>query len=109
MMRKTEWKEREEENGHGPGAIKIIGTFLDGEGLTRESDLGYVEPEISTALTGQDVEKLWGRIRCIRPPGTLRKPTFCLRFDLLVELDDNLFDDEAGAEHRPEDLLPASS
>ena len=100
--------EREAGNGHGPGAIRIIGTFLDGEGMERESHLGYVEQEAARNMAHQDVSQLWGRLRCIRPPGTSRRPNFCLRFDLLVELDEKMFDDEAIVQARPEDFLPLS-
>ncbi len=100
--------EREAKNGRGPGAIKIIGTFLDGQGSERESHLGYVEHEAAKNLANQDVGQLWGRLRCIRPPGAGR-PTFCLRFDLLIELDEKLFDDGGKVESRPEDFLPLSS
>jgi len=101
--------EREAENGRGPGAIRIIGTFLDGEGADRESHLGYVEREAAKNLAQQDVSHLWGRLRCIRPPGCGRRPHFCLRFDLLIELDETMFDDDAIVEARPEDFLPLSS
>jgi hypothetical protein len=101
--------ERGAENGRGPGAVKIIGTYLDGEGADRESLLGYVEPSVAKDLSNEDVDRLWGRIRCIRPPGFGRRPTFCLRFDLLVELDEKVFDDDAIIQARPEDFLPMPS
>jgi hypothetical protein len=100
--------EREQPNGRGPDAIKIIGTFLDRDGRDCESHLGYVEPEVAEKLAEHDVGHLWGRIRCIRTPGSGRRPTFCLRYDLLVELDENTFDDEVNIEARPEDFLPVS-
>lgn len=101
--------EREEPNGRGPGSVKIIGTFLDRDGHECESHLGYVEPDIAEKITDHDVGRLWGRIRCIRPPGPGRRPTFCLRFDLLVELDEKMFDNDVNVEARPEDFLPVSS
>jgi hypothetical protein len=101
--------EREEANGRGPDAIKIIGTYLDQDGLECASHLGYVEPEIADKLADHDISHLWGRIRCIRAPGPGRRPTFCLRYDLLVELDERMFNDEADVEARPEDLLPLST
>jgi hypothetical protein len=101
--------EREEANGRGTDSIKIIGTFLDQDGVGRESHLGYVEPEIAAKLADQDADHLWGRIRCIRTPGVRRRPTFCLRYDILVELDEKMFEDESGAEARTEDFLPLSS
>jgi len=100
--------EREAGNGRGPAAIRVIGTFLDGEGCERESHLGYVEPDVAKNIAQQDVDHMWGRLRCIRPPGPGRRPTFCLRFDLLIELDEKLFDEDVGAEARPEDFLPVS-
>ena len=101
--------EREVENGHGPGAIRIIGTFLDGEGAGCEAHLGYVEPEAARNLAQQDVSQMWGRIRCIRPPGPRRRPNFCLRFDLLIELDEKMFDENEKVDGRAEDFLPLSS
>ena len=89
--------------------IKIIGTFLDTDGIECESHLGFVEPEAAEGLLEHDIRRLWGRIRCIRPPGAGRRPTFCLRFDLLVELDEKLFDHKSGAEPRPEDFLPLTT
>jgi hypothetical protein len=100
--------ERGESGDKGASRIKVIGTFLDANGIECESDLGLVETEIAKDLVAHDVDHLWGRIRCIRPPGAGRRPTFCLRFDLLVELDEKLFDHESGAEPRPEDFLPLS-
>ena len=101
--------EREAANGRGPGAIKIIGTYVDRDGRESESHLGYVEPEIAEKITDHDVGQLWGRIRCIRQPGPNRRPTFCLRYDLLVELDEGVFEEEIEVEARPEDFLPISS
>ena len=99
--------EREAGNGRGDNAIKVIGTYLDRDGATCESHLGYVEPENAEALADKDVERLWGRLRCIRPPGRGRGPTFCLRYDLLVELDEKIFADDAAVDARPDDFLPA--
>jgi hypothetical protein len=101
--------EREKANGYGPDAVRIIGTYLDQNGHECESHLGYVEPEIAGKITEHDVGNLWGRIRCIRPPGRGCRPTFCLRYDLLIELDENVFDDDIDVEARPEDFLPVSS
>jgi len=101
--------ERGEPNGRASAAIRIIGTFLDQDGHERESHLGFVEPAIEEKIAEHDVSRLWGRIRCIRPPGPGRRPTFCLRFDLLVELDETMFDDDTNVEARPEDFLPVSS
>ena len=100
--------EREASNGRGPDAIKIIGTYLDDHGAECEGELGYVERAVSKELANEDVGRLWGRIRCLRPPGTGRRPTFCLRFDLLVELEKGVFDDDVCVEARPEDFLPIS-
>ncbi len=100
--------EREAENGHGPSGIKIIGTFLDGGGVECASILGYVEPSVATELADQDVDRLWGRIRCIGPLGAGRRPNFCLRYDILVELDEKMFSDDLTLDGRPEDFLPVA-
>jgi len=101
--------EREEERGRDPNAIKIIGTYLDENGRECASHLGYVEPAIAAKIVDQDVDHMWGRIRCIRQPGPGRRPTFCLRYDLLVELDEKIFDDDVDVEACSEDRLPVSS
>ena len=80
--------EHGETGGRGTSRIRIIGTFLDANGTECETHLGYIESEIAKDLVDHDVSHLWGRIRCIRPPGAGRRPTFCMRFDLLVELDE---------------------
>lgn len=104
------WLRFERDEGDaGSETIRIIGTFLDREGTERETHLGYVEPGVAGGLAEDNVEHLWGRIRCIRPPGSGRRPTFCLRYDLLVELEEGVFGDDVDVEARPEDLLPATN
>jgi hypothetical protein len=98
--------EREAKKGNGPGAIRIIGSFLDGEGVECESHLGYLDPEIARKIVHQDLGQLWARLRCIRPPGAGRRPNFCIRFDLLVELDGETFDDDVNFEMRSATHLP---
>ena len=100
--------EREAKKRHGPGAIRIIGSFLDENGAECESHLGYVEQEVAKNITYQDVGHLWARLRCIRPPGAGRRPNFYLRFDLLVELDEELSDDDVNIKARLERFLPLS-
>lgn len=95
--------EREEVDGCRLGTIAVIGSYLDREGSERVSRLGYLDPAIAIALVDQDIERLWGRIRCIRPPGRGRRPTFSLGFDLLVELDENVFDEDGDVEKLTED------
>ena len=100
--------EREVSNGCGDDAIKIFGTYVDGEGANCESPLGYVEPDVARTLSDGNVDRLWGRIRCIRPPGLGPKPNFCLRYDLLVELDESLFEEESAGVARGDDFLPVA-
>ena len=98
--------EREAKKGKDQGAIRIIGSFLDGEGVECESHLGYLDPEIARNIVHQDLGKLWARLLCIRPPGAGRRPNFCLRFDLLVEVDGETFDDDVNFELRSATYLP---
>lgn len=103
------WLRFERETGNGRGdTLKIIGTYLDQDGATCESHLGYVDPENAAALADTDSGRLWGRIRCIRPPGRGRQPTFCLRYDLLIELDEKIFGDDKTVDTRQVDFLPAA-
>ncbi len=101
--------ERQAKKGNGPGAIRIIGSFLDGEGVEQESHLGYLDHGIAKNIVHQGIGQLWARLRCIRPPAVGRRPNFCLRFDLLVEQDGEMFEGDAKAEARPEDSLPLST
>ena len=98
--------ERESKKGKSPGPIRIVGSFLDGEGAECESHLGYMEPEVAKNMVHQDVGHLWARLRCIRPPGAGRRPNFCLRFDLLVEVNGETFDDDMNVEKQSGDFLP---
>jgi hypothetical protein len=98
--------EREAKKGHRPGAIRIIGSFLDGEGAECESHLGYLEHEVAQNIAHQDVGHLWARLRCFRPPGVGRRPNFYLCFDLLLQLDGEMFDDDVNFEVRSGDYLP---
>jgi hypothetical protein len=98
--------EREEVDGGRLGSITVIGTYLDQEGSERVARLGYLEPAIAVELENEEVDRLWGRIRCIRPPGPGRRPTFCLSFDLLVEIDENLFGEDADLDDQGEDFPP---
>jgi len=100
--------EREAKKGRGPGAIRIIGSFLDADGAERETHLGYVEHEVAKKIVHQDVGDLWARLRCISPPGAGRRPNFCLRFDLLTELDGEMFDDDVKVEAQSGNFLPLS-
>jgi hypothetical protein len=100
--------EREAKKGRGPGAIRIIGSFLDADGAECETHLGYVEHEVARNIVHQDVGDLWARLRCIRPPGAGRRPNFYLRFDLLTELDGEMFDDDVKVEARSGNFLPLS-
>jgi hypothetical protein len=96
--------EREEVDGCRLGSIAVFGTSLDHHGAEVVSRLGYLEPEIAIALVGEEVERMWGRIRCIRPPGRGRRPTFSLSFDLLIELDEKVFEEDTDGEDCCEDL-----
>ena len=100
--------EREAKKGRGPGAIRIIGSFLDADGAECETHLGCVEHEVAKKIVHQDVGDLWARLRCIRPPGAGRRPNFWLRFDLLTELDREMFDDDVKVKARTGKFLPLS-
>ena len=100
--------EREAGGRNGCESIRIIGTFLGRDGTEREIHLGHVEQAVAEGLIDDKVENLWGRIRCIRPPGSGRRPNFCLRYDLLVELEEGVFGDDVDVDARLEDLLPAT-
>ena len=100
--------EREAKKGRAPGAIRIIGSFLDADGAERETHLGYVENEVAKNIVHQDVGDLWARLRCIGPPGAGRRPNFCLRFDLLAEVDGEISDADVKVEARSGSFLPLS-
>lgn len=101
--------ERESGSRRGRHMIRIIGSYLDGGGAECEAHLGYLENEVANRMMHQDVGHLWARLRCIRPPRAGRRPNFCLRFDLLVELDEEMFDDDVNFEARLDRFLPLST
>jgi len=79
-------------NGHcGSRALAVIGSCRGPRGKEQRHHLGYLSPEVATDLGNQDVTKLWGRIRFIKFPGRGRRPRYLIRFDLMVELDEDTF------------------
>lgn len=97
--------ERETGSSRGRHMVRIIGSYLDGEGAECEAHLGYLDDDVAKGIVHQDVAHLWARLRCIRPPGGGRRPNFYLRFDLLVELDGEMFDEDVNFEARSGDPL----
>jgi hypothetical protein len=72
--------------------IKVIGTFRDAKGREQRVHLGFLDSDLAADLARHDVGKLWGRIRFIKFPSPGRRPSYLVRFDLMVQLEDGTFD-----------------
>ena len=77
--------ERELNGFKANNVIKIIGTYRDKSGKEFSAHLGFLNLELAEDLEGQDVSKLWGRIRFIRFPSPGRESRYMIRFDLMQQ------------------------
>jgi len=75
--------EREVDRFLGGTLIKVIGTYRDKSGKERATHLGFISRELAEELEGEDVRKLWARIRFIRFPTPGRDSRYLIRFDLM--------------------------
>ncbi len=82
--------ERRPNGRHGRKTIAVMGTFRNSRGKEQVSHLGFLSPKVADELGNQDVTKLWARIRFIKFPD--RRPRYQIRFDLMVELDEDTFE-----------------
>ena len=77
--------EREAKKRHGPGAIRIIGSFLDANGAECETHLGYVEQEVAKNITCTRTLAIFGHVSgASGPPAPVGDRTSAFCFDLLV-------------------------
>jgi hypothetical protein len=77
--------EREVNGFRASNAIKIIGTYRDKAGKEHATHLGFLKQELAENLEGEDIRKLWGRIRFIKFPTPGRDSRYLIRFDLMQE------------------------
>ena len=75
-----------------PATIKVFGTFEDSKEREQRVHLGFFMAEMAEELQSEDVTKLWARIRLIEFPGRGRRHKPLIRFDLMIELDEETFD-----------------
>jgi hypothetical protein len=75
--------ERDERGVRASNVIKVIGTCRDKAGKEQALHLGFLKEELAEELEGEDVRKLWGRIRFIKFPTPGRDSRFMVRFDLM--------------------------
>ena len=84
--------ERRPNGRHGRRTIAVIGTSRGPKGKEQRNHLGFIGPELAGDLGTQDVKKMWCRIRFIKFPGHRRSPKYLIRFDLMVELEEDTFE-----------------
>ena len=84
--------ERRPNGRNGRKTIAVIGTSRGPKGKKQRNHLGFVRPELAGDLGAQDVKKMWSRIRFIKFPGRGRSPKFLIRFNLMVELEEDTFE-----------------
>jgi len=79
--------ERELNGFKANNVIRIVGTYRDKSGKELSVHLGFLKLELAEDLEGEDVRKLWARIRFIRFPSPGRDSKFIIRFDLMQQED----------------------
>jgi len=82
--------ERELNGFRANDVIRVIGTFRDKSGKDSSVHLGFLNLALSEILQGENVLKLWARIRFIRFPSPGRDSKFMIRFDLMQDKDRRL-------------------
>jgi hypothetical protein len=82
--------ERRPNKRHGQRTIAVIGTTRGPRGKENRHHIGYLTPELAEDLGTEDVRKMWSCIRFIKFPG--RRPRYLIRFDLMVEGDEDTVD-----------------
>lgn len=84
--------ERRPNQRHGQRTIAVIGTTRGLRGKEQRHHIGYLAPDLAEDLGTEDVRKAWSRIRFIKFPGRGRRPQYLIRFDLMVEGDEDTFE-----------------
>ena len=79
--------ERELNGFKANNVIKVIGTCRDKSGKEFVAHLGFLNLALAEILEGENVLKLWARIRFIRFPSPGRDSKYMIRFDLMQDKD----------------------
>jgi len=79
--------ERERNGFKANNIIKVIGTYRDKSGKDLVAHLGFLNSALTENLEGENVLKLWARIRFIRFPSPGRESKYLIRFDLMKDRD----------------------
>jgi hypothetical protein len=79
--------ERELNGFKGNNVIKVIGTYRDNSGKELAVHLGFLSLGLVEELEGENVLKLWARIRYIRFPSPGRDSKYMIRFDVMQNRD----------------------
>jgi len=82
--------ERELNGFRANNVIKVIGTYRDKSGKEFVAHLGFLNLALAETLEGENVLKLWARIRFIRFPSPGRDSKYMIRFDLMQDKDHRL-------------------
>lgn len=79
--------ERELNGFKANDVIRVIGTFREKSGQESSVHLGFLNLALSEILEGENVLKLWPRLRLIRFPSPRRDSKYMIRFDLTQDRD----------------------
>ena len=79
--------ERELNGFRANNVIKVIGSYREKSGKEFLAHLGFLKLELAEILEGENVLKLWARIRFIRFPSPGRDSKYMIRFDLMQDKD----------------------
>jgi len=77
--------ERELNGFRANNVIKVIGSYREKSGKEFLAHLGFLKLELAEILEGENVLKLWARIRFIRFPSPGRDSKYLIRFDLMQD------------------------
>jgi hypothetical protein len=84
--------ERRPGRRQGERTIAVVGTCRGPRWKEATYHLGFLDPELARDLGTENVKKMWPRIRFIKLPGRGRRPRYQIRFDIMVELEEDTFE-----------------
>jgi hypothetical protein len=85
--------ERRPGQRQGGRAIAVVGTCRGTRGKEETHHLGFLDAERAGDLGTENVKKMWPRIRFIKFPGRGRRPRYQIRFDIMMELAEDTFEE----------------
>jgi hypothetical protein len=84
--------QREKQGLRKNAAVSVLGTFLDEAGGEQRVRLGRLKNKLARQIREEEIERMWAKIRTIGFPLHGHRRGWSVCFDLMVELDEDIFE-----------------